>query len=58
MSQSNTMTLELIVIAKTCASVYLVGFFRLHVKAMAVKSAVGGITLDIAMHCKCHLIFF
>lgn len=36
MSQSNTMTLELIVIAKTWVSVDLVGVFRLHVKAEAV----------------------
>lgn len=37
MSQSNTLTLELIVIARTWASLYLVGGgVRLHVKAMPV----------------------
>lgn len=36
MSQSKTVTLELIVIAKTCAAVDLLGFLRLRVKAAAV----------------------
>lgn len=42
------MTLELIVIAKTCACVDLVCVF---LKALAV----GGTTPDAALHCKHHM---